>query len=94
MTLQTVKLTPTVGHCRDVLIFGRRHLVAATNAGEDHELVWVELAAIRKALAGKRRDEAVDRAMWQRCRRVGNATGRQAPKAWWNARRWGGTRPD
>jgi len=35
----------------------------------------------------------VTRFVWRRCRSVGNATG-QASKAWWNARRWGGTRPD
>ena len=51
----TEKLTPTVGHCRDLLVFARRHLVTAQKAGEAHKAAWAELAELRKLLAGRPR---------------------------------------
>lgn len=82
-------LTPTVGHCRDVLTWGRRHLVKARSAGCPLPEAWAELGRLRRLLAGLPRDQPVGRALWKRCRAVGNAAG-SAPCAWWNARRWGG----
>lgn len=87
-------LTPTIGHCRDVLVFARRHLVEAKKNGQEHEQAWAELVAIRKVLAGQARETPVNRKLWHRVRAVGNATGLQSPKVWWNCRRWGGRNPD
>ena len=72
---------------------GRRHLVKAVHDGLPYSDAWAELEALRKDLYKFPRDATVDAETWQRCRAVGNATGNQAPKAWWNFKRWGGHLP-
>lgn len=93
---------PTVGHARDVITWGLRHIktarergmpvghIGGRGPGQGQRGETAENAAkiLRQLLAGRPRNWPISIQLWRLVRTFGNATELTGPKAWWNAPRW------
>ena len=96
-----MQMVPTVGHVRDVLVRGLRHLAEA----EQRAARWKSegsrvrrvfhgvdnrkaIEIMRQTMRGRDRKQIVSLLTWQIARSLGNATRFTEPLAWWNAERW------
>ena len=87
------RLTPTVGHVRDVLTWALRHYKTAEKRGHHVPLAFFSVdnrravAIIRSVLAGRPRNSIVSQETFDAARKLSN-TAAFAAAAWHNAPRW------